>query len=804
MSSIIEGYNYDIFISYRQKDNKYDGWVTEFVENLKKEVEATFKEEISVYFDQNPHDGLLETHDVDESLKEKLRCLVFIPIISRTYCDPKSFAWEHEFKAFVEQASNDRFGLKVKLPNGNVASRVLPVRIYDLDATDIKSCESVLGGMLRGVDFIFRSAGVNRPLMPKEENPQENLNHTNYRNQINKVGNAIKEVISALNAFSIEGGKVSKGYVEEKPELGRNLKPKIITVIFVLLVLVLLAYFFIPKYIKPFKTTEKTIAVLPFRNLSNDTTQLYFCDGFMEEVLNNLQTVKSFTVRSRTSSDQYRDSKKSIAIIGNELNANYLVEGSVGREGNKLKIWVQLIDSKSDKHIWSNEYVREMQQIFSLQSDIAKDIASELKEILSPDELEKIEKKPTNNLEAYNYYLQANFYYRKSFDIEDLKTANKLYGKAIELDPEFALAYTGTAYCLLIRYWFNQDRSEDIIPKCKQAIDIAFEIDPDLPEAHLVFGIYYYMGYLNYPEALKQFEIVLKEQPKNTEAIYWSGAVHRRSGNWALAESCLTRAFELDPRSSRYADDAAEIFDLRRNYPKAEYYYNLSIMLQPEWIQPYLYMSQMFLRWQGDSKKARAVLENGEINNRSFMSDSLFVELKVVIDLYDGRYKEALADLSLTSSAAFQSQFYFRPKYLYYAAAYGFINKPELEHAYYDSARIMLENMINRFPQDPRLYSSLGIANAGLGMEEAAVSLNEKAVKMLPVSKEAWRGVFLVEDLAHTYVMIGKYPEALEQIKYLLAMPGFLSTKILETDPIWEPLKNQPEFKNILEKYNQN
>src|SRR5512133_3657220 len=136
MPSIIQGYEYDIFISYRQKDNKHEGWVTEFVNNLKGELESTFKEEISVYFDINPHDGLLETHDVSDSLKEKLKCLIFIPIISRTYCDPKSFAWEHEFKAFVEQASNDQFGLKVKLRSGNVASRILPVRIHDLDTGD--------------------------------------------------------------------------------------------------------------------------------------------------------------------------------------------------------------------------------------------------------------------------------------------------------------------------------------------------------------------------------------------------------------------------------------------------------------------------------------------------------------------------------------------------------------------------------------------------------------------------------------------------------------------------------------------
>jgi hypothetical protein len=141
MASLIPGYEYDIFISYRQKDNKHDGWVTTFVEELKGELESTFKEEISVYFDINPHDGLLETHDVDESLKEKLKCLVFIPIISRTYCDPKAFAWEHEFKAFINQASRDQYGLKMKLPGGNVANRVLPVQIHDLDTEDRKMVE---------------------------------------------------------------------------------------------------------------------------------------------------------------------------------------------------------------------------------------------------------------------------------------------------------------------------------------------------------------------------------------------------------------------------------------------------------------------------------------------------------------------------------------------------------------------------------------------------------------------------------------------------------------------------------------
>jgi len=197
MSSLIEGYNYDIFISYRQKDNKYDGWVTEFVDNLKKELEATFKEEISVYFDINPHDGLLETHDVTASLKEKLKCLVFIPVISRTYCDPNSFAWKNEFVAFIDQAKQDQFGLKVTLPNGNVSNRILPVRIHDLDPEDMKLVEEYLGFM-RSVDFIYHYQGVNRPLRQRDDDVIQSTKQLLYRDQINKVANAIDEIMRGL------------------------------------------------------------------------------------------------------------------------------------------------------------------------------------------------------------------------------------------------------------------------------------------------------------------------------------------------------------------------------------------------------------------------------------------------------------------------------------------------------------------------------------------------------------------------------------------------------------------------------
>lgn len=217
MPSIIPGYEYDIFISYRQKDNKYDGWVTEFVGNLKRELDSMFKEEVNVYFDINPSDYLLENYDVDASLKDKLKCLVFIPIVSRTYCDPKAFAWEYEFKAFVEQASKDEFGLQVKVPGGNYANRVLPVRIHDLDSADVKLFESTIGGVLRSIDFIYKETGVNRQLREKDDDIIKSPGHILYRDQINKVALAIREIIQGMKLHLTTDKKKEKR-IEAKEE----------------------------------------------------------------------------------------------------------------------------------------------------------------------------------------------------------------------------------------------------------------------------------------------------------------------------------------------------------------------------------------------------------------------------------------------------------------------------------------------------------------------------------------------------------------------------------------------------------
>jgi TolB-like protein len=479
MASIVTGYEYDIFISYRQKDNKHDNWVTEFVDNLKGELEATFKEDVSVYFDINPHDGLLETNDVDASLKDKLKCLVFIPIISRTYCDPRSFAWEHEFKAFVDQASQDKFGLKVKLPNGNVANRVLPVRIHDLDNDDMKLCESVLGGVLRGIEFIYKESGVNRPITLKD-NEEKNLNKTNYRNQINKVALAIRDIITAIEHPGQKTEGILKEVVNVKPEKGKKLIQKTILASVIILALIVIGYFLIPTLSKPKEQLEKSIAVLPFINDSPNDSNQYFINGFMEDVLNHLETIKDLHPISRTSAEKYRKTTKSIPEIAKELSVNYIVEGDMQRYGNSIRLSVNLFKAlKKELKLWGKTYekkINDATDIFSLQSQIAQSIATELEAVITPREKQLIEKTPTSSLAAYEDYI-LGMNYAGRYTKEDWNLALQYFEKAKEIDPYYALAYVGISNVWIGRAIFSLATPEEVAPIAKTNTAKAFELD---------------------------------------------------------------------------------------------------------------------------------------------------------------------------------------------------------------------------------------------------------------------------------------------------------------------------------------
>ena len=200
MGSILPGYEHDIFVSYRHHDNKYDGWVTEFVERLQQELNATLKDKLTIYFDKNPESGLSDNHVVDQSIRNKIKSLIFIPIVSQTYCDTSSFAWSQEFMVFKEFAESDRFTRTIRLANGNFTSRILPIKIHDIDVADLRLLETELAGTLRSIDFIYREAGVNRPLRPVDDEISAVSSQVKslYRNQINKLAYAIKEIVQGM------------------------------------------------------------------------------------------------------------------------------------------------------------------------------------------------------------------------------------------------------------------------------------------------------------------------------------------------------------------------------------------------------------------------------------------------------------------------------------------------------------------------------------------------------------------------------------------------------------------------------
>ncbi len=438
-----------------------------------------------------------------------------------------------------------------------------------------------------------------------------------------------------------------------------------------------------------------------------------------------------------------------------------------------------------------------MTDIFQVQSGIAEQVVEALDITLLEPVRRVLESKPTDNLKAYDYYLRGNEYlfYR---GYADARIAAQMYEKAVELDSTFALAYAQLSRAQVDLYWFYYDRTEECLTKAKRAVDKALQLDPDLPEAHLALGWYHYHGLLEYEHALEEFSIVQKQQPNNADLLLGIAAVQRRQGKFEEALINFKRASELDPRSSQLAYNAGETYALMRNYPQAVPYFDQAISLTPEWPLPYVYKALLYLRWQGSTEKARAILKKASHSIGSADHPIIVLDL-VLLDLFDRKYQEALNQLSLASSEAFETQFYYVPKAQLYAEIYGLMNRPQLEQANYDSARSILEIKINEQPEDARFHSSLGIAYAGLGLKQEAIQEAEKAVELLPVSKEAYRGYFRVRDLAHIYVMVGEYDAAIDRLEFLLSFPGWMSIPMLRLDPIWDPLRDHPRFQKLLE-----
>ena len=772
MPSIIEGYNYDIFISYRQKDNKHDGWVTEFVNNLKGELESTFKEEISVYFDINPHDGLLETHDVDESLKDKLKCLVFIPIISRTYCDPKSFAWEHEFKSFVELASKDQFGLKVKLPNGNVASRILPVRIHDLDQEDIKLCESVIGGMIRSVDFIYTSAGVNRPLRAGEDHPQYNLNKTYYRDQINKVANAVKEIMTTFKKQSQHPEEASKQDFEVNQVPQKNRRTLIIAGTIIALALIILGIFFIPKLFKSSPPVEKSVAVLPFHNDSSDEENQYFINGLMDAILDNLCKIKDLRVISRTSVEQYRNSPKSIPEIARELNVNYILEGGGQKYEDDIRLTVQLIDARNDRHIWSKPYNRKTKDIFAVQSEIAQLIADELKAYITPEEKLLIEKTPTTSLTAYDFFQRGRDEHMKYLTWgggggrEALEKAENLYREALEYDSAFAQAYSGLAMAYWNKTSWSGFFSENYMDSVLILADIALSYDNQLAEAYSVKSAYYYFNG-NLEQALEEADKAVKFNP-NDWMPYWGKGIFYSNLDLVKSIDNYTKAISLN-RGSLLPQ---LLISLGWVYHHAGF------------IEKFKDCLQEAIKLTGDSARYYAGLGSSESHQGNYAKAIEFLEKGHKID-------SNRMDIIVSLGYSYMLHGNYRESLKYYKK---YVERLEASGGgdLQNMQRVGYVFWQNGYKKEAEYYFNKQL---------------EYCNESIELGREYSRNLSSFYDLAGIYAFRGERDKAIENLRKFNQRKwmSFFIFRFIKQDPLFDTIRNDPEFleivRDIEEKY---
>jgi len=522
MAALIEGYEYDIFISYRQKDNKYDGWVANFVSNLKKELESTFKQDVSIYFDLNHNDGLLSSYDVDKSIEGKLKSLIFIPILSHTYCDTQSYAWRNEFCAFNKLSQKDNFGRSIKIYNGNVVSRILPLQIHHLDKSELQLIQEETGSLPRTIDFIYEEPGVNRPLLTTD-NKNENVNKTDYRNQINKLANIIKDILvslifhssNSLNNIIIPANEHCTTCIIDNEQV-----------------------------------STKSIAVLPFTNLSKDPEQEYFGEGIAEEIINSLVHIQDLKVAGHMSSLQFKGIETNFREVGSKLGVCNVLVGSVRIYSKKLRVTAQLISMEDGFNLWSEKYDRNMDDIFNIQDEIALAITEKLKVTLFEENQERVSRNYTQNHEAYELFLKGKFYTNKRGAY--IPTGSQYFQKAIDIDHSFALAHAGLAdsNSLIASYGLVPPRQ--VMNEIKLAAETAIQLDPTMCEPYCSLGYYYTCFERNWKKAKAYFLKSLDLNPNYAQGHYWYGWNYLAwiEGNFEEAEKHGKIAIDLEPLSS--------------------------------------------------------------------------------------------------------------------------------------------------------------------------------------------------------------------------------------------------------------
>jgi serine/threonine-protein kinase len=540
------------------------------------------------------------------------------------------------------------------------------------------------------------------------------------------------------------------------------------------------------------------LVVLPFGNLGNPEDE-YFADGMTEEITSRLAALHGLGVISRSSAIRYKKTDKTTKEIGKELGVDYVLAGTVrwdrSPEGQgRVRVTPQLIRVSDDTNLWSNRYDRVIEDIFAVQSDIAEQVIHQLDITLLEPEQRALKARPTDNLEAYQAYLRGIDYVMKpDMTAEQYRLAVQMLERAIELDPNFALAFVWLSEALSLLFHLGYDLTEENISKAKAAADRVLELQPELPEGHMALGLYYYNCHKDYDRALEELAIAEKDLPNNSKIPEYIGYIRRRQGNFEEAINNLKKVFELNPQAANLPYELGLTYETLRRYQEAERYHDRSISVAPDQTFAYLLKAHSY-RLQGSLEKARATLEEMPKKTDPESISDWHIGW-IWQELFERNYQAALELLSSDFV-----EYYMGQKALLAGRIYRFMNEPELARSSFDSARIMLEMEAKEHSDNPLAHSRLGIVWAGLGHKEDAIREGKLAVELYPVSKDAYSGPDFVFYLARIYMMVGEYEEALDKIEYLLSIPSStLSVPLLRLDPRWDPLREHPRFKRLLE-----
>jgi TolB-like protein/Tfp pilus assembly protein PilF len=548
--------------------------------------------------------------------------------------------------------------------------------------------------------------------------------------------------------------------------------------------------------------SQKSIAVLPFENLSDDKNAAYFADGIQNEILTKLASIADLKVISRTSTAKYKSKPEDLKTVSQQLGVATVLEGSVQKAGDKVRVNVQFIDARADSHLWAKTYDRDLADVFAIQSEVAQEIADSLKAKLSPAEASTVARAPTKDAQAYDLFLKGEFEQRvanSNFRPESFDQAARWYKEAIVRDPNFALAMAQLAMCQLRRHWLTNPISEPELLETGRMARQALTLAPDLAEAHVALGLFHYYGFREYELALAEFERALELQPNNSLALSFIAFVHRRQGKWDRTLNELKRSIELDPRNPYILGGLAETNIFLRRWKEAEDFARRGLTIDPHEATCMRMLLLSSLNHTGNAQEPLRLLA-------TFPPDDLLIPNTGTYDMVIGTrgetfilgrdFKSALEAWETGTAATTNERQPLAAKATIRVLAGDLTGaQPDAE-----KARELLEARLRENPQDVRTLRALSWVYLALNRKTDAINIARQAVELLPPEKDAVLGSGNLAALAEIQAQTGAAAEAVENLRKLLSIPAGETVSIarLKIDPVWDPIRNDPGFEQLL------